>query len=145
MQERWDEPGAEYAPLVEPSHAAELTETQSDAIQSSNSNTGPNSQASKQRPKRFFPFSLGTRDCVGQNLARMNYTTTVAMLLAHFNFQLSDEVGFLLAVDKGPRCKNTLHLVFSTLASADTAAPFPPFNMCTIILRSMSESLDEPS
>lgn len=48
------------------------------------------------RPKRFLPFSLGTRDCVGQSLARMNYTTTVAMLLAHFKFQLTPEVRALL-------------------------------------------------
>ena len=42
--------------------------------------------------KRFLPFSLGTRDCVGQSLARMNTTTTVAMLLARFKFQLADKV-----------------------------------------------------
>ena len=45
------------------------------------------------RAKRFLPFSAGTRDCVGQSLARMNYTTTVAMLLAHFKFELNPEVG----------------------------------------------------
>ena len=44
------------------------------------------------RVKRFLPFSLGTRDCVGQSLARMNATTTVAMLLARFKFQLADKV-----------------------------------------------------
>ena len=44
------------------------------------------------RVKRFLPFSLGTRDCVGQSLARMNTTTTVAMLLARFKFQLADKV-----------------------------------------------------
>lgn len=44
------------------------------------------------RVKRFLPFSAGTRDCVGQSLARMNYTATVAMLLAHFRFQLADRV-----------------------------------------------------
>ena len=47
---------------------------------------------SEARAKRFLPFSAGTRDCVGQSLARMNYTTTVAMLLAHFKFQLTPEV-----------------------------------------------------
>ena len=44
------------------------------------------------RVKRFLPFSTGMRDCVGQNLARMNYTTTVAMLIAHFKFELAPEV-----------------------------------------------------
>ncbi|KAK9905036.1 hypothetical protein WJX75_008344 [Coccomyxa subellipsoidea] len=48
--------------------------------------------SSEARAKRFLPFSAGTRDCVGQSLARMNYTTTVAMLLAHFKFQLTPEV-----------------------------------------------------
>lgn len=47
---------------------------------------------SEARAKRFLPFSAGTRDCVGQSLARMNYTTTVAMLLTHFKFQLTPEV-----------------------------------------------------
>ncbi len=42
--------------------------------------------------KRFLPFSSGTRDCVGQSLARMNYTATVAMLLAHFRFELAGRV-----------------------------------------------------
>ena len=44
------------------------------------------------RAKRFLPFSLGTRDCVGQSLARMSAITTVAMLLARFRFQLADKV-----------------------------------------------------
>ena len=44
------------------------------------------------RVKRFLPFSAGMRDCVGQNLARMNYTTTVAMLIARFKFKLAPEV-----------------------------------------------------
>ena len=78
IQERWDEPGAEYALPA-----------------GSNPSTGAGevpSSASETRARRFFPFSLGSRDCVGQNLAKMNYTTTVAMLLAHFKFHLTDEV-----------------------------------------------------
>ena len=39
-----------------------------------------------------MPFSVGARDCAGQSLARMNYTTTVAMLLSHFSFKLAAEV-----------------------------------------------------
>ena len=42
--------------------------------------------------KRFFPFSAGPRDCAGQSLARMNYTATVAMLVAAFSFELAEEV-----------------------------------------------------
>lgn len=89
MQERWDEPGAEHA-LLDASHP--LADVAAEP-----------SRASDSRAKRFFPFSFGSRDCVGQNLARMNYTTTVAMLLAHFNFQLSDEVRALVC-----ECKSFL-------------------------------------
>lgn len=49
-------------------------------------------QEGEGRVKRFLPFSSGTRDCVGQSLARMNYTATVAMLLARFRFELADKV-----------------------------------------------------
>ena len=49
-------------------------------------------EGSGQTVKRWLPFSSGMRDCVGQNLARMNYTTTVAMLLARFSFRLQDKV-----------------------------------------------------
>ncbi len=46
----------------------------------------------KHRVRRFLPFSVGPRDCIGQNLAKLNYQTTVPMLLAHFSFRLADEV-----------------------------------------------------
>ncbi|KAK9826059.1 hypothetical protein WJX74_008792 [Apatococcus lobatus] len=45
------------------------------------------------RTKRWMPFSMGSRDCIGQNLARMNYMTAVAMLLSHFHFELAPEMG----------------------------------------------------
>lgn len=44
------------------------------------------------RTKRFLPFSDGKRDCVGQAMARMNYTSTLARLLATFRFELAPEV-----------------------------------------------------
>ena len=46
--------------------------------------------------RRWFPFSAGQRDCIGQNLARMNYTTTVAMLLARFSLRLAVPVSSYL-------------------------------------------------
>ena len=55
-------------------------------------NADANEGEGQGRVKRFLPFSLGTRDCVGQSLARMNTTATVAMLLARFKFQLADKV-----------------------------------------------------
>ncbi len=43
-------------------------------------------------PKRFLPFLTGLRSCIGQNLAKMNYTATLAVLLSRFSFQLPPEV-----------------------------------------------------
>ena len=42
--------------------------------------------------RRFMPFSMGPRDCIGQNLAKVNYQTTVPMLLSNFSFKLAEEV-----------------------------------------------------
>ena len=48
--------------------------------------------AGTKRPKRFLPFSSGSRDCVGQTLAKLNLTTTLAQLYGNFSFALADEV-----------------------------------------------------
>ncbi len=75
-QERWDDADAEYEqppPGRPPAACAD----------------GDSSQPA--RARRFFPFSLGRRDCVGQSLARMNYLATVATLLSEFRFRLADE------------------------------------------------------
>ena len=42
--------------------------------------------------KRWFPFSDGPRNCVGQALAKMNMATTFAQLYSHYSFQLAEEV-----------------------------------------------------
>lgn len=39
-----------------------------------------------------MPFSDGRRDCIGQALAKMNYTAAIATLLSHFHFELAPEV-----------------------------------------------------
>lgn len=53
----------------------------------------PNSKASEMlQVRRFMPFSVGPRDCIGQNLAKVNYQTTVPMLLSNFSFKLAEEV-----------------------------------------------------
>ena len=44
------------------------------------------------KPQRFIPFSMGARDCVGQTLARLNLTTTLAQLFGSFHFKLAEEV-----------------------------------------------------
>jgi hypothetical protein len=43
-------------------------------------------------PKRFLPFAAGLRNCIGQNLAKMNAHATLAVLLSRFSFQLPAEV-----------------------------------------------------
>lgn len=45
------------------------------------------------QPQRFVPFTQGARDCVGQTLARLNLTTTLAQLFGSFSFRLAEEVG----------------------------------------------------
>ena len=45
------------------------------------------------KPQRFIPFSQGSRDCVGQTLARLNLATTLAQLFGNFSFRLAAEVG----------------------------------------------------
>lgn len=42
--------------------------------------------------KRWFPFSDGPRNCVGQALAKMNMAATFAQLYSHYSFQLAEEV-----------------------------------------------------
>lgn len=44
------------------------------------------------RGRRYLPFGDGMRSCVGQSLAKMNYTATLASLLCHFKFRLADRV-----------------------------------------------------
>ncbi|PRW50749.1 cytochrome P450 [Chlorella sorokiniana] len=43
------------------------------------------------QPLRFFPFSQGPRDCIGQSLARVNITATLATLLGRYRFHLAPE------------------------------------------------------
>lgn len=52
------------------------------------------------RPKRFFPFAEGPRNCVGQSLAMTTLPTTLAMLLARFSFGLADSMGGAVGVAK---------------------------------------------
>ena len=43
------------------------------------------------RPKRYFPFAEGPRNCVGQNLAKVSLLGTMATLMQHVSFRLADE------------------------------------------------------
>ena len=44
------------------------------------------------QPLRFFPFSQGARDCIGQSLAKINYTATLAALLGRYSFKIAPQV-----------------------------------------------------
>ena len=46
--------------------------------------------------KRWFPFSDGPRNCVGQALAKMNIAATFAQLYSHYSFKLAEEVTCLI-------------------------------------------------
>lgn len=96
LQERWQLPGAEDAlpSKAAGSQTAQAVHVHAKAAQHAalQPDVEPARKAVEQNVKRWLPFSMGTRDCVGQNLARMNYITTVAMLLACFSFHLHDKV-----------------------------------------------------
>ena len=75
-QERWTEDDAEF---WKPSNASAAAAKKADG-------------AEAVRGRRYLPFGDGMRSCVGQSLAKMNYTATVALLLSHFSFRLADHV-----------------------------------------------------
>ncbi|DBB13114.1 TPA: hypothetical protein ACH3X3_005841 [Trebouxia sp. C0006] len=84
--ERWSQPGAQYSQkpsLYSPSKAQAADTKQVDDLGMDMSRQG----------KRWFPFSDGPRNCVGQALAKMNMAATFAQLYSHFSFQLADEMG----------------------------------------------------
>lgn len=45
------------------------------------------------RPKRYFPFAEGPRNCVGQSLAKVSLVATAATLLSSLTFRLADQMG----------------------------------------------------
>ena len=42
--------------------------------------------------RRYNPFGGGVRNCLGQQLARMNVPTAVAMFVSNFRLKLTPEV-----------------------------------------------------
>ena len=112
-QERWEEPGAEY---VRPSSKAGARAVRTEAASSGGiaAAAQPRAVAHAQDPggqlpgrpagdadeapagggrpvKRYMPYSLGSQDCVGQNLARHSMPAALGMLFSHFTFQLAAE------------------------------------------------------
>ena len=99
---RWADPDAEFA-VIDPSKvgpgatargASDPAASPGAAWMNGASNNG---EGAGKRPRRFLPFLTGARDCVGQSLAKMNYTATLALLLSAFSFRLAKEVRALQA------------------------------------------------
>ena len=74
LQERWLEEDAEF--WKGPANGAAPGDKGAEAV----------------RGRRYLPFGDGVRSCVGQSLAKMNYTAALALLLSHFTFRLADRV-----------------------------------------------------
>ena len=112
QQERWEEPGAEYARPVSKSTARALRINAGSAgiatagqhqvmagaeavgcqLSGRPADAADEKPASGGRPvKRYIPYSLGSQDCVGQNLARHSVPAALAMLFSHFSFRLAAE------------------------------------------------------
>ncbi len=79
-QERWLEEGADYW-TPQPSTTGSVGDK-----------FIADKGAGEQRYKKYMPFGDGMRACVGQSLAKMNYTTATALLLSHFTFRLAERV-----------------------------------------------------
>lgn len=47
---------------------------------------------SSERVRKFHPFGDGLRSCVGQNLARMNVPTAIALFVSNFHLKLDESV-----------------------------------------------------
>ena len=61
------------------------------------------------KAKRYFPFALGARDCLGRNLAAVSMSTTLATLLGRLSFSLADRV-WLLAFCSAGQLHETLQV-----------------------------------
>ena len=55
------------------------------------SSEGGGDEGANEAPRRFLPFSLGARDCVGQALARTALVAELATLLGRFSFAVDRE------------------------------------------------------
>lgn len=87
LPERWAAPGAEFVPGdAPPSSTAVDGDLHLHA-------TADVADVAAGRVRRFLPFSVGPRQCVGQSLARLMHDGGIAHLYGRFSFQLAPRAG----------------------------------------------------
>ena len=111
--ERWGEAGCEYLPalsktgsIVNGGSEAVTTLEASSSSSSQMTNTfnhldgdaylaaqGDVADVEREKVKRFIPFSVGPRQCIGQSLARLMHDGGIAALYQRFSFRLADRAG----------------------------------------------------
>jgi fatty acid synthase len=88
--DRWAEAGAEFLPTDDGPGSAE-----GDVHLAATGDVGD----VETRVRRFIPFSVGPRQCVGQSLARLMHDGGLASLYQRFTFRLADSMGGAAGVE----------------------------------------------
>eukprot|EP00884_Botryococcus_braunii_P017299 jgi/Botrbrau1/4252/Bobra.0044s0047.1 len=88
VPERWLDEDMEY--IVRDGKGRSPDKGGNSSLAAFNDNT--EMAVSQERVRKFHPFGDGQRNCVGQNLARMNVPTAVAMFVSHFHLSLDESV-----------------------------------------------------
>jgi hypothetical protein len=101
--ERFLQPGAEYAASTPKSAIAEGQAGIAQAVTAAGNASSSSGRAlTSTQPLKFYPFSQGQRDCIGQSLARMDYLALLAVLLGSYRFVLAGQVSTQPLPDSRP-------------------------------------------
>ena len=92
--DRWAEAGAEFLPADDASAGGGGGEGDVHLAA-----TGDVGEVETTRVRRFIPFSVGPRQCVGQSLARLMHDGGLASLYQRFSFRLADSMGGAAGVE----------------------------------------------
>lgn len=108
--ERFLQPGAEYAASTPKSAIAAGQAGEAQAVTAAgNASISSGRALTSTQPLKFYPFSQGQRDCIGQSLARMDYLALLAVLLGSYRFVLAGQVSTQPLPDSCP-CARQLTL-----------------------------------
>lgn len=105
--ERWGEAGCEYLPALGKAGsvasegagiALEATSTSAGGQMNVDGDAylaaqGDVADVEREKVKRFIPFSVGPRQCIGQSLARLMHDGGIAALYQRFSFKLAERAG----------------------------------------------------